>query len=265
MIDGNLTKMRTEYGEPVQYILLIGTHEIPANPLIGKNIRFYFSGKINCIACGNTTSKSFSSGFCYQCMMNSPMNSPCIIRPELCMAHEGEGRDMEWEKQHHLQPHIAYLAVASGLKIGVTRATQIPTRWIDQGAWKAIRLSEVPNRHLAGQIEVRLKNFISDKTNWQKMLRNIKAASIDLAKKKAEFNALLPEALASYLSPNNEIMTFHYPVNKYPLSVKSTGFDKEREISGKLSGIKGQYFIFDDGRVLNIRKHSGYHVRFESD
>ena len=56
----------------------------------------------------------------------------CVIKPELCRAHLGEGRDMEWEREHHLKDHYVYLAVSSGVKVGITRDTQVPTRWIDQ-------------------------------------------------------------------------------------------------------------------------------------
>ena len=34
-------------------------------------------------------------------------------------------------------------------------------------------------------------------------------------------------------------------------------------IEGRLWGIKGQYLIFDDGSVLNIRKHNGYNITLE--
>ena len=260
---GNLLKMKVDLKNQVNYTLTLGDDEISMNSLIGENIKFTFNGKINCIDCGNTTPKSFANGLCYRCMIKSPMNSDCILRPELCRAHLNEGRDLEWEKKNHLQPHVAYLAMASGLKVGVTRETQIPTRWIDQGAWKAIRLSETPNRYLAGSIEVHLKNYISDKTNWQKMLRNMKAAGIDLHEKRAELNQLLPVELQQYISTNDEIIEITYPVEKYPLKVKSVGFDKLEEIQGTLRGIRGQYLIFDDGTVLNIRKHNGYYVQLE--
>jgi hypothetical protein len=264
MLQGNLSKMRTELNDQVQYYLSMGNEELHLNQLIGQPIQLHFSGKINCIACGNTTSKSFAQGFCYKCMVNSPQNAECILRPELCKAHLGEGRDMEWEKKHHLQPHVVYLAAASGLKVGVTRESQVPTRWIDQGAWRAIRLAETPNRFHAGEIEVHLKQYISDKTHWQKMLRNIKAAAINLVEKKEDLCKTLPEQLQRYQSTDNNITELTYPVEKYPLAPKSVTFDKSQEISGKLAGIRGQYLIFDDGRVLNIRRHSGYHVHLNA-
>jgi hypothetical protein len=35
---------------------------------------------------------------------------------------------------------------------------------------------------------------------------------------------------------------------------------KEPLVEGRLIGIKGQYLMWEDGRVLNVRNHSGYHV-----
>ena len=258
--EGNLRKMKVQDGDPIRYTLNLDYDDLPMNDLIGEPISLTFNGRINCMACGNTTNKSFGNGFCYPCMIKSPLNSECIIRPELCRAHLGEGRDPEWEKENHLQPHVVYLALSSGLKVGVTRASQVPTRWIDQGAWKAIYLSETPNRYIAGMIETNLKQHISDKTNWQKMLRNIKAAAIDLKEKKNELNQLLPQDLQQYMSDRNDIHELNYPVERYPQKIKSVNFDKVNEISGKLTGIKGQYLIFEDDRVINIRRHNGYHI-----
>ena len=65
----------------------------------------------------NGQKKSFNQGYCYTCFQNSPMSSECIIKPELCRAHLGEGRDMEWEREHHLKDHYVYLAVSSGVKV----------------------------------------------------------------------------------------------------------------------------------------------------
>ena len=49
------------------------------------------------------------------------------MRPELSQAHlDIEDRDLTYEKKVQLQPHIVYLAVSSGLKVGVTRKTQVP-------------------------------------------------------------------------------------------------------------------------------------------
>jgi len=249
--------MRVELASPVSYTLGFGDSLVDMNSLIGKSIKLSFDGEIYCISCGDKTKKSFSQGFCYKCFISAPEAAECIIRPELCRAHLGEGRDIEWEKAHHLQEHFVYLAVSSGLKVGVTRSTQIPTRWIDQGASSAILLAQVPNRYLAGCIEVALKEHVSDKTNWRRMLKN-EIADADLEEEKSRMEDLLPRDLQEYIADSDEITNIDYPVTHYPLKIKSIGFDKEPEISGTLEGIKGQYLYLDFDRVLNIRKHTGY-------
>jgi len=260
---GQIFKMKVDLDSPVRYQLPIGDEFVAMNDLIGKEIHLKFNNQINCISCGRKTNKSFAQGFCYPCFMESPDVSECIIRPELCLAHEGKGRDPEWEREHHLQEHFVYLAISSGLKVGVTRSTQVPTRWIDQGASKAMCFAKVPNRYLAGCIEVALKEHVSDRTNWQRMLKN-EILEADLYEEKGKMAELLPEELTQYVLPGDpDITEIDYPVNTYPEKVKSVGFDKLPEISGYLDGIKGQYLIFDDGRVLNIRKHTGYVIDIE--
>ena len=261
---GNLTKMRVEQAEPVNYFLRLSENEIPLNKFIGKDISLSFNGQINCVACGRLTTKSFAQGFCFPCMQKSPMNSECIIRPELCEAHLGKGRDAEWEKENHLVPHVVYLALSSGVKVGVTRNTQIPTRWIDQGASKAVKLAEVPNRYLAGKIEVFLKDYIADKTAWQKMLKNDVDMSKDLLSYKKTMYDHLNDELKEYVSGDDAVTELKYPVLQYPEKVKSVTFDKEAIFEGRLQGIKGQYLIMDDNRVLNIRRHSGYFIIFKA-
>ena len=191
------------------------------------------------------------------------MSSECIIKPELCRAHLGEGRDIHWEREHHLQEHYVYLAVSSGLKIGITRDTQIPTRWIDQGASYAIPIAKTPNRYLCGMIEVSLKEYISDRTAWQRMLKN-EIAHEDLIEKRDKIIKLVPEKYKKYILTQENILNIKYPVNEYPSKVKSLSFDKTPIIEGRLVGIKGQYLIFENGQVLNIRKHQAYVIEFSA-
>lgn len=257
---GILDKMPTSYVNPVQYFLKLGNEEVDMNSLIGKQISLRYTGNIFCGICGKKTYKSFGEGLCYNCFANSPENAECILRPELCLAHEHKGRDVEWEIKHHLQPHYVYLALVNETKVGVTRETQIPTRWIDQGANKAIILAETPYRQLAGEIEVGLKEYLTDKTHWSKMLRNEFNADIDLLKEKERIEDILPEEFQQYISPNNEILELHYPVIEYPKKVTSLSFDKQAEINSKLIGIRAQYLILEGGQVINIRKHSGYEI-----
>ena len=265
IFEGNLSKMSTqiESNSPVSYRLKQGDHYIQMNDFIGTSIRLVYEGRINCISCNALTKKAFGQGFCYTCFVNSPMNAECIIRPELCEAHLGKGRDPEWEKKHHLQPHYVYLALSSGVKVGVTRGDQIPTRWIDQGAWKAIKLALTENRHEAGLIEVAIKEHISDKTAWQRMLKNELAEDVDLLDLKEELGEYIPEPLQDFYCEDDDITEIEYPVLAYPQKVKSINLLKTPEYEGKLMGIKGQYLIFEDNMVINIRKYSGYWIRIE--
>lgn len=249
--------------DTIEYQLLLD-EKVSLNQFVNHHISFHYTGTINCIDCGQVTKKTYGQGFCYRCFLKSPLNAECIIRPELCRAHMGEGRDPEWEETHHNQPHVVYLSLTSGVKVGVTRRDQIPTRWIDQGATQAIVLAETPYRQIAGEIEVLLKEHMADKTNWRDMLKNVHPEAIDLAAEKEEALDILPEPLQEFYAEDDSIITLHYPVDHYPEKVRSVGFDKTADISGKLMGIKGQYLMFTDGRVLNIRKHNGYEVTFEA-
>jgi len=261
--NGTLLKMETKLVNPIEYELPIGDELVYMNHLIGKYIAFKWLKEIYCVACGRKTNKSFAQGFCYPCFLNAPETSECIFRPELCQAQDGVARDMEWAENHCLQDHIVYLAISSGIKVGVTRSGQIPTRWIDQGAWQAIKLAKTPNRYTAGLIEVALKEHISDRTNWQRMLKNQLIEGVDLTIAKKDMIAHLPSDLQNYISEEDNITEINYPVNEYPEKVKSLSFDKLGEIAGRLWGVKGQYLIFDDGTVVNMRKHTGYMVELE--
>lgn len=261
---GNIEKMDTLLKDVVQYTLVLGPDHVLMNGLIGQEITLSFTGRIFCVSCGKQTKKSFGQGFCYPCFMNSPDNSDCIIKPELCKAHLAEGRDVEWEIRNHLQPHYVYLALSNEVKIGVTRNTQIPTRWIDQGASKAIILAEVPYRQLAGLIEVELKQYMTDKTNWQRMLKNEVDYSVSLEERKNLAIEKLPVDLKKYTVPENVITEIVYPVLQYPTKINSMNFDKSPIIKGHLMGIKGQYLIFEGGNVINLRNASGYEIELNS-
>ena len=254
-----LSKMKTDLQQKVQYSLLVGADYVPVNDWIGHTLVLDYQNRIVCSSCQKVTNKSFSDGFCYRCFISVPEASDCVLRPELCLAHEGKGRDAEWELLNHLQPHVVYLALASQVKVGVTRSTQVPTRWIDQGASQAVVLANTPNRYIAGCLEVALKAHLTDKTSWQKMLKN-EVPDLDMLLKKQDVVSLVPEAFSSYICSDAEVVHISYPVQAYPEKVKSLGFDKIPSISGRLVGIKGQYLIFEDGSVVNVRKHTGYEV-----
>ena len=262
-LEGNILKMRVEGVNPVQYFLPVGETEVEMNQLIGNKISMQFTGQINCISCGKQTKTSFGQGFCYNCMQTAPEASESVVRPELSKAHFGIARDMEWAEKHDLIDHFVYLAVSSEVKVGVTRVHQIPTRWIDQGASAAIRIAKTPNRHIAGVIEVFLKKFYSDKTDWREMLKNEVIPDIDLLQEKDKALQLLPAELRKYSETNDLVTQIVYPVLQYPQKLNSLSFDKQPMIAGKLAGIKGQYLIFADDSVLNIRKHNGYWLKIQ--
>ncbi|MDG1189261.1 MAG: DUF2797 domain-containing protein [Flavobacteriales bacterium] len=261
-ITGGLLKMKAELKAPIHYHLPIGSELIDVNSLINKRIRLTYENDIFCINCGAKTYKSFNQGMCYPCFESSPLASECIIHPERCQAHLGIGRDMEWETKYHLTPQIVYLALTANAKVGITRKPQIPTRWIDQGAVQTIVLAEAPNRYLAGMIEVSLKAFIADKTHWQKMLKNQINPDVNLLELKKEMTQNLSPELRKYVV-DSELQDLSYPVLEYPEKVKSLSFDKLPVVEGVLTGIKGQYLMFDYLNVLNVRKHQGYVVSLE--
>lgn len=262
-LNGNLMKMRTVLEEPVRYFLKLGEQEVCMNDFLGRSVAFGYNGVINCIHCGKRTKKSFSQGFCYNCMLTAPEADQSIFRPELSRAQFGEARDLKWSEEHDLIPHYVYLAVTNDLKVGVTRYNQIPTRWIDQGAVQAMILAITPNRHIAGVIENYLKGFVADITHWQAMLKDKINTDVDLMLERERVIALLPEELKKYVESSVSVQKIIYPGSFQLGKIKSLSLDKTPEIEGKLVRIKGQYLIFDNGSVLNIRKHNGYYVNFK--
>ena len=263
LLEGNLRKMQTELASPVQYTLNLGDNQIDMTNLVGTYFKMHFTGVINCVNCGRVTKKSFGQGFCYPCFRNAPQAAPCILRPELCEAHLGKGRDPEWEERNHNQPHVVYLAISSGIKVGITRETQVPYRWIDQGASKAVKIAVTENRYQAGMIEVALKEFASDKTPWQRMLKNEVATDIDVIETKDLLIDKLDEEWMELVSDDDQITELEYPAIRFPQKVKSHKLDKEPTIEGKLEAVKGQYLLFEGGIVINIRKYGGYFVEVE--
>ncbi len=256
----NLHKMETVHSDPVNYYLTAQESRIHINELIGHEIQLSFKNRINCVKCGAVTKTSFAQGYCYPCFISSPETEDCVLRPELCMAHLGKARNLEYAEGHCLIDHYVYMALSGGLKVGVTRHTQKPVRWIDQGAERAIIVAKTPNRFLAGSIEVALKKHFQDKTNWRKMLSANSFDSISLIEEKHRALDLLHPDFQKFGSSDDSVTEISYPVTNYPEKVKSVGFDKQSVISGILSGIKGQYLIFASGEVINIRKHGGYLV-----
>lgn len=259
---GTLRKMAAKVNDGVHYYLNLDKEVGPEiSGCLNKHLKLEWTGRINCINCNKEIKKTFGQGFCYDCFMNAAQAAPCIIKPELCEAHLGKGRDTEWEEKHHNQPHFVYLAQTSGVKVGVTRATNIPSRWLDQGAWRAIKIAEVPYRKLAGDVEIELKQYLSDRTDWRRMLKGEKGEE-DLMELRDAMISFLPEGLKKYALADAELHEFKYPVNQYPEKVKSINLDKEKVAEGVLTGIRGQYLYLDHENVISMRKYSGYEIEF---
>lgn len=252
---GVLTKMETELASPIQYYLVFENDFINMNQLLEKNIAIEFV-RYQCLNCG-LDKPIFRQGFCKSCFFDVPQAADWIMRPELSTAHLGkEDRDLEYEKKMQLQPHIVYLANSSSVKVGVTRKSQVPTRWIDQGAHEAIEIVEVPNRYLAGITEVALKDYVSDKTNWRTMLKN-EIEDENLVEWRERLKQYIPDEAKDYFIESNSETNLEYPVHQYPLKPKSLNLGKTPSYQGVLKGIKGQYLIFEDQTVFNVRSNEG--------
>ncbi len=260
---GVLKKMDAMVNNIIQYYLPIGDDKIFMNELLGKTLQIEYLNEIFCIKCGRKTNKSFAQGYCYPCYIHAPETEECVLHPELCRAHEGIARDMDYARKHCLIDHIVYIASSGGLKIGVTRISQLITRWIDQGASEIIKIAITPNRYSAGLIEVALKRHYNDKTNWRKMLMNRDDIILNLKNEKWQAVEKLPNVFKPYITEDDEIIKLNYPVFHFPEKVTTLNIENNKIIEGKLSGIKGQYLIFSEGNVINIRKYQGYLIKIE--
>ena len=269
---GNLRKMRVSANDDcvAQYALPIGEHSVDMNALIGRELTVEFHGDIHCVNCDRKTQKSFNQGYCYPCMMKLAECDTCIIKPELCHYHEGTCRDPQWGEAHCLSDHFVYLANTGNMKVGITRHVTdgISSRWIDQGATQATVMLRVPDRLTSGRIEKLCTQFIGDKTNWRTMLKGA-AEPQDLTGLKQRLLAELDEelnkiaqdkGLQAFSTVDDTLHTINYPVDTYPVKIKSLNLDKTPQFSGTLTGIKGQYWMLNEDRVINIRKFAGYNV-----
>ncbi|MGV8914873.1 MAG: DUF2797 domain-containing protein [Kaistella sp.] len=258
---GQILKMTTQNAKPIQYYLNLSADLINMNQLFGKRLKLKHIG-FECVNCGGDE-KIYRMGFCKRCFFESPYASETIIRPELSTAHLGVGeRDLEVEQSIQLAPHIVYLAYTGDVKVGVTRRTQIPTRWIDQGATFALPIAETDNRYEAGMIEVAMKEHLADKTNWRKMLEDDFEDDLDLADFREKVKEFFPENFKNFYSREHEMMRLDYPYEA-PEKIVSVNLDKSPEFEGILCGIKGQYLSFEGGNFINVRAHEGYVVELE--
>ena len=266
--EGPLSKMVVSLEQPISYTLTLGDSSLNLNELVGKQIKIQYQGKITCCHCGRNTKKSFAQGYCYPCFSKLASCDTCIMSPEKCHYAAGTCREPEWGEKHCMTPHIVYLANSSGVKVGITRETQVPTRWIDQGAIEAIPVFRVSTRHLSGLVEVVFKNHVTDRTNWRAMLKG-QVAELDMVAERDRLLELVKDDIQKIRDefPDETVelvdiaakTPMQYPVDVWPEKVVSLNLDKTPEVSGQLMGIKGQYLILDSG-CINIRKFGSYHV-----
>ena len=255
---GVIRKMQSEFKSPVKYYMEFDDDFICLNDLLDKEVSIKFLNYF-CLSC-EREKEIFRQGYCKNCFFEQPQAGDWIIKPELSKAHLNiEDRDLDYEKSVQLQPHIVYLANTGQIKVGVTRKTQVPFRWIDQGAHQAVELVEVPNRYLAGITEVAIKEFISDKTNWRKMLTN-ESNELDLISCKEDIRKHIPNEVLEYYIQSNSQTDINFPVKEYPIKPITQKLIKIQEIKGTLKGIKGQYLIFEENKVFNVRSHEGFVV-----
>ena len=271
-VTGHLSKMQVQLDQQVQYWLPLDDHREPLNNLLGQPIRLEYLGDIHCIHCGRRSKKSFSQGYCYPCFTKLPQCDTCIMSPEKCHYHHGTCRDPAWGDQNCFTDHYVYLANSSGVKVGITRGSQVPTRWIDQGATQALPIFRVKTRYQAGLIEDCLREHIADRTHWQKMLKG-NSQPVDLAEIRDLLMAQSEQGLSSLEQQHGlaalqrlydqSVVEINFPVLQFPQKVKSFNLDKQPVVEGVLQGIKGQYLILDTG-VINIRKYTAYNVQFSA-
>ena len=269
---GRLAKMTVSSHQHIPYLLNIGEQQVSMNPYLGKNIRISFNGEIRCSHCQRKTNKSFNQGYCYPCFKSLAQCDRCIMSPELCHYAQGTCREPEWGDRFCNQEHIVYLANSSGLKVGITRHSQIPTRWIDQGAIEALAIFSVSSRYLSGLVEVMMKEWVADKTNWRKMLKhdvspmNLVYERDELLKLAEKPLAVLQEQYPNQITvlKDQESWQFEYPSLNWPEKIRSFNLDKQSEVEGMLIAVKWQYLILDTG-CFNVRKHTSYDVSFLSE
>ncbi|MCB1671696.1 MAG: DUF2797 domain-containing protein [Gammaproteobacteria bacterium] len=265
---GTLRKMLSRLEDPVAYRFRLGDEEVPVNPLLGQTVALSFNGEIHCVYCGRETKKSFNQGYCYPCFQKLARCDSCIIHPEKCHFDQGTCREPDWGEKFCMQDHIIYLANSSSIKVGITRATQVPTRWIDQGAIQALPIIRVRSRLQSGMLEVMFKQHITDKTNWRSMLQS-DGELLDLEAERQRLLDVCKEEIEEMrdrfgffgISILNGVdtLTIRYPVREVPDKIPSFNFDKDALVEGTLLGIKGQYLIFDTG-VINLRRFGGYGI-----
>jgi hypothetical protein len=275
-LSGNINKMDATIKESVvHYSLPIGKNHLEMNTLIGKNVKIAFGGEINCIHCGVLTEKSHRGGYCSGCSGTLACADTCRTSPEKCHYDEGTCREPKWGEDNCLKPHMIYLSSTDKQKVGITKhvSESVSSRWIDQGATSALPIIITKNRILSGLVECIFKGEIADKTNWRKMLTDT-PNDATLIDRMNELKSIVGDKIKALQDIHGidaiqwvdckAIIDIKYPSIDYPEKVKSINLEKTPEYTGKLIAIKGQYLLFADGAVINLRKYAGYNLELGS-
>ena len=261
-------KMHSTLGSPVEYQLILDSIKLPLNGLIGQKLKIEYLGESKCLHCSDP--RVFNQGYCFRCTQKLPQCDFCILSPDKCHFDQGTCRDEQFAQSHCFIPHLVYLSYSSHVKVGLTRKGNEKTRWIDQGAVAGLPILELRNRRAAGKIESMMKNWFSDRTSWQKMLKeeapNISALLTARHEALAKLDSMGLESLHREAEGELKILSdeeptqINFPVQVYPEKVRSVDLKKVGSIADRLVGIKGQYLIFENA-VMNLRKYQGFQVK----
>ncbi len=232
---GAISKMRIALDAPAQYSLRLGDEQHELNHLIGQTLRLEFLGAINCSHCQRPTKKSFAQGYCWPCFSKLPQCDTCMMSPEKCHYDAGTCRDPEWAQDFCMTDHFVYLANSTGVKVGITRGTQLPTRWLDQGAIQAVPIFRVATRQQSGFVEDVLRSQVADRTNWRTLLKG-DVEPIDLLAIREQLMDSCEQPLLDLqqrfglqaIQPitDVDVLDIAYPVEAYPAKITSYNLDK---------------------------------------
>lgn len=275
MREGTLQKLSVQWGEPARYELLLSAPEtigsgsgtaapgLDVNALLGRVLDIEYLEHIACCHCGRRTRKSFAQGYCYPCFRSLARCDLCVVSPDRCHYAAGTCREPEWGESFCMQPHLVYLANSTGPKVGITRRGAERGRWLDQGATQGLVIMEAPTRHLAGLAEVAVGRYLTDRTDWRALVRG-DAEPVDLPLLRDRLRRLdaddpLVDDQVRW-APDYAPLALSYPILRYPSRIRRFRLERDRRVRATLVGVKGQFLLFDQG-VLNVRQHTGFHVR----
>lgn len=268
VLEGPLAKLRAEGSDPVRYALAVAGAGVAIDPYIGQGVRVRWLRRIVCATCGGATNRSYGQGHCYACFAGRAACDLCVRSPDRCHYHLGTCREPEWGRANCMREHIVYLAHSSDVKVGITRADQVPVRWLDQGAVAALPVARTASRRAAGHLEAAAKALLPDRTDWRKMVQ-ADPPPHDLRQHAQALRRRLAPALPAIVAAaqgdaidwiDGEEWSARYPRLEATAPLAQTlDLEAINAFEGVLLGIKGQYLLFDCG-AFNVRRHTGFVV-----